>query len=79
MFFRYYKQKSIPLKYHKIRKVEKRRGRSVVWIKGINHAFDFARPPSPEETWAGILYRSGIPWLLYEVCDKRKKDTWRKV
>lgn len=52
---------------------------AVVWIKDINHAFDFARPPSPEETWAGILYRSGIPWLLYEVCEERKKDTWRKV
>ena len=48
-------------------------------IKGINHGYDFARPPSPQETWAGVLYRSGIPWLVYEVCEERKKDTWRKV
>lgn len=79
MFFRYHKQKSLPLKYHKIRKTEKRRGRTVVWLKGINNAYDFARPPSPQETWAGVLYRSGIPWLVYEVCEERKKDTWRKV
>ena len=78
-FFRYYKENSMPLKYHKIRKVEKKRGRSIVWLKGINNAYDFARPPSPQETWAGVLYRSGIPWLIYEVCKERKKDTWRKV
>ena len=79
VFFRYYKTKPIPLKYHKIKKADRKRGRSVIWLKDIPFPFDFARPPRPEQTWAGILYRSGIPWLLYEVCENRKKDTWRKV
>ena len=77
--FLYEKTRSASLKYHKIRKVERKNSASVVWLKGINFPFKIPRPPSVDTTWAGVLYLSGIPWILYEYSEFQKSDTRRKV
>jgi len=73
------KTKTATLKYHKIRKVEKKDIAAVVWLKDVPFPFVEARPPQDEYSWAGLLYKSGIPWKIWEYCEEKKKDTWRKI
>ena len=77
--FLYEKTRSVSLKYHKIRKVERKNSASVVWLKGINFPFKIPRPPNADTSWAGVLYLSEIPWMLYEYSEFQKSDTRRKV
>jgi hypothetical protein len=78
-FIIYEKTEKVQLKYHKILKVERLRGRSIIKVKDIPFPFDILRPTSSEEKWAGLLYRKGIPWKLYETVKERKNNTWRKI
>jgi len=78
-FIIYEKIEKVQLKYHKILKVERLRGRSIIKVKDIPFPFDVLRPTSSEEKWAGVLYRKGIPWKLYETVKERKNNTWRKI
>jgi|TARA_B100000424_G_C22805164_1_gene431619 hypothetical protein len=78
-FIIYEKTEKVQLKYHKILKVERLRGRSIIKVKDIPFPFDILRPTSSEEKWAGVLYRKGIPWKLYETVKERKNNTWRKI
>lgn len=73
------KKKTATLKYHKIRKVEKKDIAAVVWLKDVPFPFVEARPPQDQYSWAGLLYKSGIPWKIWEYCEEKKKDTWRKI
>jgi hypothetical protein len=68
-----------PLKYHKIKKIIKKDVATVVWIKDVPFPFAIARPPRVEQTWAGILYKKGLPYAIWEFAEERKKDTWRKI
>ena len=67
------------LKYHKIRKVEKKDIATVLWLKDVPFPFVEARPPQDGMGWAGVLYKTGIPWKIWEYCEEKKKDTWRKI
>ncbi len=78
-FIIYEKTEKVELKYHRILKVERLRGRSIIKVKDIPFPFDILRPTSSEEKWAGVLYRKGIPWKLYETVKERKNNTWRKI
>lgn len=78
-FFRKDKKYNIPLKYHKILRVDKKVIATVLWIKDCPFPFTLERPLPESCTWAGILYREGIPWILYDVSEDKKKNTWRKV
>lgn len=73
------KTQTATLKYHKIRKVEKKDIASVIWLKDVPFPFVQARPPLKGMRWCGILYKKGIPWKIWEYCEERKKDTWRKI
>jgi len=73
------KIKRTALKYHKIRKIEKKDIATVVWVKDCPFAFIEARPPQDGCSWAGILYKTGIPWKIWEYCEEKKKDTWKKI
>lgn len=73
------KTQKATLKYHKIRKVEKKDIASVIWLKDVPFPFVQARPPEKSLGWAGVLYKKGIPWKIWEYCEERKKDTWRKI
>lgn len=79
MPFIYEKTKVCKLQYYKIRKVERKEVASVVWLKGINFPFTVPRPPEDGFEWAGVLHYHGLPWLLYEYSEEKKKDTRRKV
>ena len=78
-FFTKEKTKTVQLKYHKILRVEKKTIASVLWIKDCPFPFTLERPLPKNMTWAGILYREGMPWLLYDVSQEKLKDTWRKI
>ena len=60
------KTQTATLKYHKIRKVEKKDIASVVWLKDVPFPFVEARPPQEGMGWCGILYKRGIPWKIWE-------------
>jgi hypothetical protein len=78
-FFTKYKNYNLPLKYHKIMRVEKKIVATVLWIKDCPFPFTLERPLPLSYTWAGVLYRENMPWILYDVSEEKKKDTWRKV
>ncbi len=78
-FFRKVKTTKASLKYHKILRVEKKNIASVLWVKGCPFPFTLERPLAASESWAGLLYRDGIPWILYDTSEERKKDSWRKI
>lgn len=73
------KTKTSPIKYHKIGRIDGKGNAALVWCLNIPFPFVCKRPPRLEDTWAGILYRNGIPWELWEFSTERKKDTWRKI
>lgn len=73
------KTKTSPIKYHKIGRIDGKGNAALVWCLNIPFPFVCKRPPRLEDTWAGILYRNGIPWELWEFSIERKKDTWRKI
>ena len=79
-FIRYNKTLTTELKYHKIKRVVKKRfGQVVLWVKDCPFPFDIESPPAEGLSWAGLLYYQGLPWLPYEFCENKKKDTWRKI
>ena len=73
------KTKTSPIKYHKIGRIDGKGNAALVWCLNIPFPFVCKRPPRLEDTWAGILYRNGLPWELWEFSTERKKDTWRKI
>ena len=78
-FFEKIKRTKVNLKYHKILRVEKKNIVSMLWIKNCPFPFPLKRPLPENASWAGILYRQGVPWLLYDLAEEQKKDTWRKI
>ena len=69
----------VELKYHKILKVDRKDVVSILWCKDCVFPFTLKRPLSDDMTWAGILYKQNIPWVLYNVSSKKEKDTWRMI
>ena len=78
-FFTKIKTSTTLLRYHKIMRVEKKTSASQLWIKDCPFPFTLKRPLPESASWAGILYRQGIPWILYDLSKEKKKDTWRKI
>ena len=79
VFFIKSKTITTQLKYHKIMRVEKKITASRLWIKDCPFPFPLKRPLPENASWAGVLYRDGIPWIIYDLSEERKKDTWRKI
>ena len=67
------------VKYHKIRKVEKRGTYSILWVQHITFPIKIPRPPVGGAEWAGILYLGKEPWLLYDYADKKEPNIKRKI
>jgi len=78
-FFTKEKTTKVNLKYHKIMRVDQKDTASVLWIKDCPFPFTLPRPLLQDQSWAGILYREGIPWLLYDTAAEKKKNSWRKI
>ena len=72
------KSKTGKLIYHKILRRVKKDIATVVWLKDCPYPFVESSPPPVECTWAGVLYKDDIPYRIWEYCEERKKDTWRK-
>lgn len=73
------KTETLELIYHKVKKIDLKEIASVVWFKDIPFPFIERRPPPSDHTWAGILYKKGLPWKIWEYTTKQKKNTWRKM
>lgn len=69
----------LPLKYRKIRKIERKTTASLIWIENWNPPFTIPRPPDSEMLWAGVLFLREYPWIIYEYSETKKKDTRRKI
>ena len=78
-FIEKHKTIRVPLKYHKILRVEKKNIVSMLWIKDCPFPFPLKRPLPENASWAGVLYKSGVPWLLYDLAEEELKETWRKI
>ena len=78
-WFRKIKTTKAELKYLKILRVEQKEVVSVLWVKDCPYPFTLDRPIAESETWVGLLYRNGMPWLVYDTATKKKKNTWRKI
>lgn len=79
LVFNYEKTETVKVHYHKIRKREKKDIATVLWLKDCPFPFAEKRPPREELTWAGVLYKDGVPMAIYEFADEKKKSTWRKI
>ena len=79
VFFIKIKTTNTQLKYHKIMRVEKKTIASRLWIKDCPFPFPLKRPLPKNASWAGVLYRDGIPWIIYDLSEEKKKDSWRKI
>ena len=79
LFFTKSKTITTQLKYHKIMRVEKKTTASQLWIKDCPFPFTLKRPLPETASWAGVLYKNGVPWILYDLSEEKKKDTWRKI
>ena len=77
--FNYEKTETCKIHYHKILKREKKTSATVLWLKDCPFPFAEKSPPNVELTWAGVLYREGIPWKIYDFSTERQKSTWRKI
>ena len=73
------KNRNAKLIYHKILKRQLKDVATIVWLKDIPFPFIERRPPPSNCSWAGVLHLSGLPWKIWEYCEEKKKDTWRKV
>ena len=79
MVFNYEKTETVKVHYHKIRKKEKKTTATVLWLKDCPFPFAEKRPPRDELTWAGVLYKEGIPMAIYDFAEEKQKSTWRKI
>jgi len=77
--FIYQKTKMLPLRYKKIKRVDRKVVASVLHLEGEKQPFKIIRPPEDGMMWAGILYYQELPWKLYEYAEECQKDTRRKV
>ena len=78
-FFVKQKTTKVRLKYQKILRVEKKHIVSMLWLKNCPFPFPLKRPLPENASWAGVLYRQGFPWALYDLAEEEKKETWRKI
>lgn len=77
--FIYEKSTWCSLQYSRIKKKELRDEYCLLWLESTSSPFSVPRPPEANMAFAGVLYLSGLPWILYEYSDSRKKKTRRKV
>lgn len=77
--FIYEKSTWCSLQYSRIKKKELRDEYCLLWLENTSSPFSVPRPPEANMAFAGVLYLSGLPWILYEYSDSRKKKTRRKV
>jgi len=77
--FIYQKTISCPLKYLRIKKINKKVTACILHLHGIKNTFTIKRPPHTTMEYAGILYLRGYPWMLYEYSETPKKETRRMI
>lgn len=77
--FKYEKTRHHKLKYHKIKRIQKKEVASLIWFHGVSFPFEIPRPPHPNAEFGRILYFNGQPWLIYDFTRVEGKDTTRMV
>lgn len=77
--FIYQKTKSVPLKCHRIKKIEKKETASLIWLNDSSSPFIIPRPPAYEYPFVRILHYLKAPYLLYDYSMVSTKDTTRRI
>lgn len=77
--FIYEKTINTKLKYHLIKKIEKKETVSIAWLAGIGFPIELRNPPLEQAKYARVLYLGDIPWLVYAFTISKGKDTTRKI
>jgi hypothetical protein len=76
--FTWKKSKRVPLKYYKVSKVLKDESSCIIHFKDINFPQRVNCRIAYAIQYAGILH-TDFGYLLYEYCEGKKKDTYRKI
>lgn len=76
--FNWKKSKNVPLKYHKVNKIIKDDNGCIIHLKDINFPQKVNCRIAYVIKYAGILHTSE-GYILYEYCEGKKKDTYRKI
>lgn len=79
LIFGYRKTITCKLVYHRILKLEKLSTYSLVWVAEVPSPFYVKRPPDSSCTYAGVLYITSAPWIIYEYTNSSIKPTRRKI
>ena len=77
--FIYEKTISMKLRYHLIKRVEKRESVTILWFYGIGFPLEVRNPPPDSAKYCRVLYLHSTPWLIYDFTFSKGKDTIRKI
>ena len=76
--FKWKKSKYVPLKFYKIKKIIKTENECIIIPEKINFSLKINCRLAHFNTHIGLLH-TDMGLILYELTDKCKKDTWRKI
>lgn len=77
--FIYNKTLNSPLIHHKIKRIQLKDTKSIVWLNLVPSPFTIPRPPYGDALWARVLYFKGTPWFIYDFASERGKDSYKRV
>lgn len=77
--FIYEKTVSMRLKYHLVKRIEKKESVSIVWLYGIGFPLEVRNPPLDSAKHCRVLYLHSVPWLIYDFTTTNGRDTIRKI
>jgi hypothetical protein len=77
--FTYEKTSRQDLKHYKLKRVEKKDIKSLLWFFDIPFPIEATRPPDERYPFARILCLNGHPWFVYDFTLEKGKDTKRKI
>jgi hypothetical protein len=78
--FIYEKTLRSKLKAYRIKRVELKETKSLIWLYDWPTPFTVARPPAGDPEWVRFLHYQGSPWIVYDyVRPPLPKETYRRV
>lgn len=78
-YFTYLKTKHLKLKSYRIKKIEPKEVKSLLWVYNWPTPFTIDRPPAGDPSYVRFLEYEGAPWIIYDYSRESKKTTYRRV
>jgi hypothetical protein len=76
--FKYVKNKVVPLRYYKVLEINRIEEGCVVLLKGIDYPVKINCRDAYSINCIGLLHTE-LGLILYEISEKQRPDTWRKI